>query len=468
MEDSKDFADDEDSHNSIASITSSLVSNAMSSKKENVLVYLRLKPLSSNSCSSELYEFDKIENKVIVQHGINNAEKHYSFTSIFENMNQVKIYDRCVRPVLSSPFDIPGATFASYGCSNSGKTFTILGEEFSPGLIPRAITQIFNEYSQDISPFPCIKIINDRSFKCEALNDEMVCAEMENVEEFLKESKKYTKVKDFKWNHENIANEHNFQVTDKKFNRIYVWFSLVEIYNEKITDLLSLPKSNTHQRPLKIISNSGNSFIQGANWLHVADIKQAFEILKYGLSKISYATTGVNSNSSRSHTIFTINIIAEHLHNSEFQLTSFKFCDLAGAERLKKTGNAGERLKEAGVINNSLMVLGRCLESVISNQSKGNNKLGENVIPVRDSKLTFLIQSSLLGQEKFVMIVNLLPNADFFEENLNVLKFGSIASQIVMKKAKVRKFPRPSTSFSYFDSGTATSKMNSTSTTINM
>jgi kinesin family protein 20 len=133
----------------------------------------------------------------------------------------------------------------------------------------------------------------------------------------------------------------------------------------------------------------------------------------------------------------------------EYQLSSFKFCDLAGAERTKKTGNMGDRLKEAGGINNSLLVLGRCLEAVNQNQTKDNKKHPDRVVPVRDSKLTFLLQSSLTGHEKFVMIVNLYPTADFFEENLNVLKFGSIANQIVVKKPEIRTFKRQSSRYSY-------------------
>lgn len=130
-----------------------------------------------------------------------------------------------------------------------------------------------------------------------------------------------------------------------------------------------------------------------------------------------------------------------------YELSSYKFCDLAGAERISKTGNVGERLKEAGGINTSLLVLGRCLESVQNNQKKGAHK---DVVPVRESKLTFLLQSSLTGKEKFVMIVNLLPTAECFEENINVLHFGSIANNIITKKTKAKRFSRASARYSYF------------------
>lgn len=432
---------------------------------ENVSVYLRVRPTSSEPCN--LYKFDIDQSKVIIPQVSNisnisttkSTEKHYSFTSIMsEEVDQIGIYDKIVRPILNHPFEIRGATFAGYGVSNSGKTYTILGES-SAGLVPRAITQIFTEYGSQISEFPCVRILND---KVDIMNDEAVIQEMDFVEDFLTESRKQFKGKTRPWKYENIIQEHNFQIQEsaQNFNRIFIWVSLIEIYNDKVTDLLNIQKET--QRPLKIFSNAGHSYVHGATWLYVSNIKQAFEILNHGLNRVSYAATGINSRSSRSHTIFTINVIAEITVGVEFQLSSFKFCDLAGAERLKKTGNVGAQLKEAGGINSSLLVLGRCLEGVFQNQSKTNKRQPDAVIPVRDSKLTLLIQSSLFGHEKFVMIVNLFPTAEFFEENLNVLKFGSIANQIVVKKSELRKFKRESTRYSFFNQDLSPNKFNAT------
>lgn len=374
-----------------------------------------------------------------------------------EQVDQIGIYDRIVRPILNHPFEIRGATFAGYGVSNSGKTYTILGDT-SAGLVPRAITQIFTEYGSQISEFPCVRIVND---KVDIMSDEQVIHEMDVVDDFLKDSRKNFKGKTRPWKYQNIINEHNFQLQElaQNFNRIFIWVSLIEIYNEKVTDLLSYQKGT--QRPLKIFSNAGNSYVHGATWLYVSNIKQAFEILNHGLNRVQVAATGINARSSRSHTIFTINVVAEITVGVEFQLTSFKFCDLAGAERLKKTGNVGVQLKEAGGINSSLLVLGRCLEAVCQNQTRTNKRQPDSVIPVRDSKLTLLIQNSLCGHEKFVMVVNLFPTAEFFEENLNVLKFGSIANQIVVKKSELRKFKRPSARYSFFNSDASSPRKNS-------
>lgn len=442
------FADDEESLQDLSDCDSSAVKT-----EENVSVFLRIRPTSSEQ--SNLYVIDTEKHKVIIPQMANatlnstkSTEKHFSFTSIMsEDVDQVAIYDKIVRPILNHPFEIRGATFATYGVSSSGKTYTILGEA-SAGLVPRAITQIFTEYDSLISEYPCVKITND---KVDAMNDDLVLQELDNVKEFLTESRKLFKGKSRPWKYENIVSEHKFHALEsaEHYSRIFIWVSLVEIYNDKITDLLSTQKGT--QRVLKIFSNAGNSYVHGATWLYVANIKDAFEILNHGLNRVSYGATGINSKSSRSHTIFTINVIAEISIGIEFQLSSFKFCDLAGAERLKKTGNVGVQLKETGGINSSLLVLGRCLEGVFQNQLKVNKRQAEAVIPVRDSKLTLLLQSSLFGHEKFVMIVNLFPTAEFYEENLNVLKFGSIANQIVVKKSELRKFKRQSTRYSFFN-----------------
>ena len=106
------------------------------------------------------------------------------------------------------------------------------------------------------------------------------------------------------------------------------------------------------------------------------------------------------------------------------------FCDLAGSERIKKTLNTGERQKEAGNINTSLMVLGRVIKDLRHNQTVKNAK-NERVVPYRDSKLTRLFQpffKSGLGQVS--MIVNISQSPYLFDETLHVLKFSAIASKV--------------------------------------
>lgn len=93
--------------------------------------------------------------------------------------------------------------------------------------------------------------------------------------------------------------------------------------------------------------------------VNIVDGSEAFQILQYGLQNLNYASTGLNSHSSRSHGIFTIKLVQYCRSARTTQISLFNFCDLAGSERLKKTLNAGERLKESNNINLSLHVLSK-------------------------------------------------------------------------------------------------------------
>lgn len=434
-----------------------LESSSKEKETERIHVHLRLRPTIKQE--QQCYTVDVKNGKLIAKDQLNHnslnkdiTEKHYKFTSILDqNVDQIEVYEKAVKPILNDPFNERGATFLTYGCSSSGKTYTILGEK-SPGLVPRAISQVFYEFQTSIvSQCPYVKIFND---SVKLLDDDEVHSELKLTNDFLRDNRKLNTVEQKKivalrnsWI-DSIPNDHNFQNKDFEVHtNVVIWISFVEIYNEKIIDLLDMKKQGSNTlRPLKIFSNNGNSYIRGLTNLHVSSVEDALEILQYGLRRVNYAATGINANSSRSHTIFTMSLISSA--DGNYESSVFKFCDLAGAERLKKTGNVGDRLKEAGGINNSLLVLGRCLEIVQRNQ-----KLSKNVhvskVPVRDSKLTFLLQSSLLGLEKFVMIVNILPKIEFFEENINVLNLASIAIQIVVQKTSVRKLAKRQSRYSY-------------------
>lgn len=107
--------------------------------------------------------------------------------------------------------------------------------------------------------------------------------------------------------------------------------------------------------------------------------------------------------------------------------------DLAGSERNKKTGATGERCKEAGSINNSIHVLGRCIETLRQNQKVYK----KSIVPYRDSKLTQLLHTYFVGKGRYahqegrvVMILNVSNNASVFSETAHVLNFSALASKV--------------------------------------
>lgn len=312
----------------------------------------------------------------------------------------------------------------------------ISGDVQNPGIIPRALEDIFTLCAKNIHPQPSVKMISgrislvdDNSIEEELILRDKLLSMDSSVEE------RYNIVKN------SIKSAHHFETQDLPNKAVFIWISFAEIYSEIIYDLLS-PVSTQHQHKpicqgLKIGTNAKSVFIKNITSVYVKNSCEAYKLLTLGLKRLTYASTAINDRSSRSHCIFFIDFIT-YASPDKFTHNSYKFCDLAGSERQHKTENTGRRLKESQRINTSLMVLGRCLQAVYNNQMKKNV-----VVPVRESKLTMLLQAPLMGNEKLTMIVNVTPADNYFEENNTVLEFASIAKNIVVKPFRRKSTQSP-------------------------
>lgn len=219
---------------------------------------------------------------------------------------------------------------------------------------------------------------------------------------------------------------------------VYIWVSFAEIYNEYVYDLLQPTPRRGQLRPKLPLGQNANGapYIKNLTNINVASGQEAYAILQYGMHNLNYAATAVNKHSSRSHCIFTIKLVQASLKRSEYQISHFNFCDLAGSERVKNSCSTGDRLKESTNINTSLHVLGRCIKSLRAAQKKTNDG---KLIPFRDSKLTRLFQRALTGYESVSMIVNLWPSKDMFDENQHVLNFSAITKDIMVMPVQKSK-----------------------------
>lgn len=141
---------------------------------------------------------------------------------------------------------------------------------------------------------------------------------------------------------------------------VNAWITFAEIYNENIHDLLS-SNSTTNKEKLKLGCVNGQTYVKDLKFVHVTSGLEAYQVLQYGLHRLNYAKTNIHDHSSRSHSIFTIWLAQTAQTGEDSHVCHFNFCDLAGAERSKKTLNVGDRLKESNNINTSLLVLGRCI-----------------------------------------------------------------------------------------------------------
>ena len=165
-----------------------------------------------------------------------------------------------------------------------------------------------------------------------------------------------------------------------------VWVSFVEIYNENCHDLLVKvsegKKGEKPKRPILKLAEGkdGLPYVKGLREIPVSSADEAYQVLMTGRENLHFAATKLNQQSSRSHCIFTVKIVrvADPSTPHLARVSLFSFCDLAGSERISKTHNVGERQKEAGNINTSLLILGRCIKAMRHNQICRDKKAMEN------------------------------------------------------------------------------------------
>lgn len=216
--------------------------------------------------------------------------------------------------------------------------------------------------------------------------------------------------------------------TDKMF---LVRCSYIEIYNEEIRDLLKYDPNSK----LELKENKEKAiFVKNLSMHTVTSIADIGAAMDNGNSHRIVKSTNMNEKSSRSHAIFTIYIETSEKHGDKNLIKAGKLnlVDLAGSERQKKTGAEGDRLKEAIKINMSLSSLGNVINALVE---------GGQHIPYRDSKLTMLLQDSLGGNTKTLMIAVISPADYNYDESLSTLRYASRA-KFIQNKPKVNEDPK--------------------------
>ncbi|GAM22458.1 hypothetical protein SAMD00019534_056330 [Acytostelium subglobosum LB1] len=201
--------------------------------------------------------------------------------------------------------------------------------------------------------------------------------------------------------------------------------SFLEIYNEQIMDLFVETSPNLSIRE----DLKRGIYVEGLTEIEVTHTLAAMDLLEIGVANRHVAETAMNSNSSRSHSVLTINIESTTI-NPDDGLTKIKnarlsLIDLAGSERQKSTEAAGTRLKEAGSINKSLSCLGNVIRSLVD---VANGK--PRHVQYRDSKLTFLLKDSLGGNSKTYIIATVSPSELYYSESLSTLQFAQRAKSV--------------------------------------
>ncbi|XP_030841762.1 kinesin-like protein KIF20B isoform X3 [Strongylocentrotus purpuratus] len=430
------------------------------------------------------------------QRGFGEMNHKFTFSNIFdEDTSQKVFFDDTMLATVKDVIDGHNCLVFTYGVTNAGKTYTIQGVPQDGGILPRSLDVIFNSienrqyFSNRVKPrYFCdvVKLSEKQQKKEEDVKskllalgnvpstgaaDQTTMLEGESMMEDslntdlsrasysasnddtqdsskLSESKMST-TKDFEaLSNQTFLDEVNARIPDDTVVNVdaqgpvkfSIWISFAEIYNEYMYDLLEpLPKEKKIRRQaLKLAEDkNGSIYIKGLKQIQVINADEAYKVLKIGQRNLSIAATKLNHCSSRSHCIFSIKILrvvdVDDPHVA--RVSHLSFCDLAGSERYTRTQNTGDRLKEAGNINTSLLTLGKCIHALRYNQN--HPKVHPKIIPFRESKLTRLFQSFFLGKGKASMVVNVNQCASGFDETMHVLKFSAIAKQVTTVTSKL-------------------------------
>ncbi|KAM9166046.1 kinesin-like protein KIF20A [Pangshura tecta] len=470
-----DFTCYEDLMGKTSPMELSVIPNADEQQQEiyqPLKVYLRVRPFSKAELeSNESQDCVIIENQETVtlqapkdsftmknsEKGIGQSVHQFTFTKVFgPETTQSDFFEGTVKEIVNAYIDGANGLVFTYGVTNAGKTFTIQGSPKDGGILPRSLDMIFHHIrgrqylkmnfkpylSNDVKKLDVTQVKQEETIKAAVL-----ASLKEDMEDTLKsaiqseslcilESVSSSSCTSASLPSDLLVEDSvllDADGTKHRRTQSSVWVSFCEIYNEYVYDLMDVLAISKNQRRkvLKICEDQGgNSYIKDLKWINVQSTEEACKMLKIGNKNRSLACTRMNQHSSRSHSIFSIRLLrlSDEDEPRILGVSEMSLCDLAGSERGNKTQTFGDRLKEAGNINNSLFILGKCIAAL---KQKQNPNVKHSYIPFRESKLTRLFQPFFCGKGKACMIVNVNQCASTHSETLHVMKFSATARQII-------------------------------------
>ncbi|KAJ8002492.1 hypothetical protein DPEC_G00159470 [Dallia pectoralis] len=416
-------------------------------QKDPVGVYCRVRPLGTeeDECCIEV-----ISNTTIHLHAPDGLkanrngefkETQYSFKKVFGiKTSQMELFEDVSRPLVDDLIHGKNGLLFTYGVTGSGKTFTMTGSPGQGGLLPRSLDTIFNS----IGPYQAKRFV----FKTDDKNGMEVQTQVDALLERQKRENQTT-VPPKTPSRQRLDPEFADMLTPEEACRVdevdedssySVFVSYIEIYNNYIYDLLEeVPFDPIKPKPpqSKILreDQNHNMYVSGCTEVEVKSTEEAFEVFWRGQKKRRIANTQLNRESSRSHSVFIIKLAqapldadGDNILQDKSQVSVSQLClvDLAGSERTSRTRAEGNRLREAGNINQSLMTLRTCIEVLRENQMCGTNKM----VPYRDSKVTHLFKNYFDGEGKVRMVVCVNPKADDYEETMLVMRFAEMTQEV--------------------------------------
>ncbi|KAF6773892.1 hypothetical protein AHF37_07226 [Paragonimus kellicotti] len=336
--------------------------------QQNIRVAVRCRPLNK-------YELEKsalncvtcTRDKITVKD--RNTTKVFTFDQVFNAYSkQIDVYNSMVAPVVEEILMGYNCTIFAYGQTGSGKTFTMTGERSD---------KLRYAWEDD----PMVGIIPR-------------------------------------------ALGHLFENLEQTGADFSVRVSFLEVYNEELFDLLAITETNR----LAIyddVNRKGSVIVKGLREVVVLDKDNVHSVIERGLAKRQTASTLLNAQSSRSHSIFTVTVHIKEINEVSgeelLRIGKLHLVDLAGSESIGRSGAVDKRAREAGSINQSLLTLGRVITALVDHTPH---------VPYRESKLTRLLQDSLGGKTKTSIIATISPSTLSLDETLSTLDYAHRAKNI--------------------------------------
>ncbi|PAA67554.1 hypothetical protein BOX15_Mlig022917g1, partial [Macrostomum lignano] len=424
---------------------------------EAVEVFCRIKPPPLSTDFEDCLTV-KDDRTVVLERTSAMRSTEYTFTRVFDDASkQSEVFSSAGLPLVEELVQGRNGLLFTYGVTGSGKSFTMQGHPDNPGLLPRCLDSLFNSVGSRLAKKFVIQPDRCNGFDIHSEAEAMM--ERQRVELERRhggwrqlEAEAASRIRE-------SARVPLGELEGDAFG-CAVFVSYVEIYNKLAYDLLEdfgvpgqVLRAEPTSRALREDARR-NMYVSGALEVECRSGDEAFAVFLKGCARRQVAQTALNAESSRSHSVFTIRLVRgcydcrlgemvpdkSLLHVSQLCLV-----DLAGSERSLRTGNAGSRLREASNINNSLLVLKRCIEALRENQravSAGGANAATKIVPYRESKMTQLFKNFFDGDGSVKMVLCVNRNAEEVEETANVLKFAEMASEVQVVRSKVPQTPR--------------------------
>jgi len=407
----------------------------------SVSVAVRIRPLNHNDKAAEAANVLSVDNGTVSLHNPRMArasklnvladagsEHSFNFDHVFDSSpstgaaTQKEVFYGVGLPVVVNAVLGFNASVFAYGQTGSGKSHTMMGCKEQPGLVPFVTSALFAMIEKRFEP-------------------------------------------DTQPSDDGGGSSGSSGGSGGGGYLCTVEGSFLEIYQERVFDLLEhrggTPKAGGSKKggtaaptALKLREDKKTGiFVEGLTSRPVATYLDVMELVEAGLHRRTVAATNMNLESSRSHSVFSLVVSQRDTKEGAAQSKKVVFkskislIDLAGSERVERTGATGQRLKEGQVINKSLLTLGRCISALAKagaaaaaakEGSGGGKKAQPPIVPFRESTLTLLLRESLMGNSRTVMVAAVSPSSRDSPETTSTLRFASTCKEL-KTKAKVNE-----------------------------